>query len=93
MSFEPVGPSAVSRSNYAASFLSVKPGDFVLILKVTEYKVLEKNDWWIGQVLCCIGSARDPTSSSLFQVSNIDTGEIKIINADLMEGIVKQASI
>ena len=64
-------------------FLSVKSGDYIAIKsdqQNLEYK--ESENYWIGQVINCIGGARDPNSWTLFQVINIDNGEIVIINAD-----------
>jgi len=50
----------------------------------------EKNEnYWVGQVIDCIGGARNPNSWTLFQVANIDNGEITIINADIVEKILK----
>ena len=50
----------------------------------------EKNkNYWVGQVIDCIGGARNPNSWTLFQVTNIDNGEITIINADIVEKILK----
>jgi len=50
----------------------------------------EKNEnYWGGQVIDCIGGARNPNSWTLFQVANIDNGEITIINADIVEKILK----
>ena len=39
----------------------------------------------------CIGGARNPNSWTLFQVADIDNGEIIIINADTVERILKTA--
>ena len=70
-------------------FLSVKPGDCVAIKSKRHYP-LSKNieDYWIGRVIYCIGGARDPSSWTLFQVFNIDNGEVKIINADTVKMIL-----
>jgi len=77
----------------AYEFLFVKPGDHVVI---REESPLENNhngqhDYWIGLVINCIGGARNPNSWTLFQVANIDNGEIVIINADTVERILKAA--
>ena len=73
-------------------FLSVKSGDYVVI-KAEKHSVhlLERNpgNHWIGQVISCIGGARDPRAWTLFQVMDIDSGEIVIINADTVEKILK----
>ena len=74
-------------------FLFVKPGDYVAINNEENCEnTKEKNrNYWIGQVIDCIGGARDPNSWTLFQVANIDNGEITIINADIVEKILKPA--
>ena len=71
------------------SFLSVKAGDCVVI-KSQSYHSSSQNiqDYWIGRVIYCIGGARDPSSWTLFQVINIDNGEVKIINADTVKMIL-----
>ena len=73
-------------SSETYEFLFVKPGDHVVIRD-------EKppGDYWIGQVINCIGGARNPKSWTLFQVADIDNGEIIIINADTVERILKTA--
>ena len=77
----------------AYEFLAVKPGDYVVIrseipLDNTHNR---QHDYWIGKVINCIGGARNPNSWTLFQVANIDNGEIIIINADTVERILKNA--
>ncbi len=74
-------------------FLFVRPGDYVAIKNEENYKdIKEKNkNYWVGQVIDCIGGARNPNSWTLFQVANIDSGEITIINADIVEKILKTA--
>ena len=73
----------------AYEFLFVKTGDYVVI----EDEVLSANtqNHWIGQVINCIGGARNPSSWTLFQVANIDNGEIIIINADTVKKILRTA--
>jgi len=74
-------------------FLLVKSGDYVAIKRVEELtSSLNQNNHWIGQVINCIGGARDPKAWTLFQVINIDTGEISMINADMVEMILKTSS-
>ena len=75
----------------AYEFLFVKPGDYVVIKNdqnPQDHKN-KQNSYWVGQVINCIGGARNPSSWTLFQVTNIDNGEIMIINADLVERILK----
>ena len=72
-------------------FLLVRPGDYVVIKNEENCQDTKKkeNDYWIGHVINCIGGARNPNSWTLFQVANIDNGEIIIINADIVEKILK----
>ena len=78
-------------SNY--EFLFVKPGDYVVIKNEDIFKDIKKgqNNYWIAHVINCIGGARNPNSWTLFQVANIDNGEIMIINADIVEKILKNS--
>ena len=77
-------------------FLSVKSGDYVVIkAEENDNSSLSKktNNHWVGQVINCIGGARDPNAWTLFQVMNIDSGEIMIINADTVEMILKTSNL
>ena len=77
-------------------FLSVKSGDYVAI-KAEKNNISslskEHESYWFGQVINCIGGARDPNAWTLFQVMNIDSGEIMIINADTVEMILKKSNL
>ncbi len=72
-------------------FLLVRPGDYVVIENEENYEDTKEKtkNYWVGQVIDCIGGARNPNSWTLFQVANIDNGEITIINADIVEKILK----
>ena len=70
-------------------FLKVKSGDAVLY---------EKDQ--IGKVLTFIGGSRDPDAPTLFQIANVDSGEIRWIHGEevieIVSGyrtIIKKASI
>ena len=78
-------------SSTTSEFLFVRPGDYVVIKNQEncEDTKEKKNNYWVGQVINCIGGARNPNSWTLFQVANIDNGEINIINADIVEKILK----
>ena len=78
-------------SSATSEFLFVRPGDYVVIKNQVncEDTKEKKNNYWVGQVINCIGGARNPNSWTLFQVANIDNGEITIINADIVEKILK----
>ena len=79
----------MSSANY--EFLFVRPGDYVIIKNQVNCEDTneKKNNYWVGQVINCIGGARNPNSWTLFQVANIDNGEITVINADIVEEILK----
>ena len=78
-------------SSAIPEFLFVRPGDYVAIKKENceDTKEKDENYWVVYQVIDCIGGARNPNSWTLFQVANIDNGEITIINADIVEKILK----
>ena len=80
-------------SSATPEFLLVKPGDYVAIKNEENCEdINEKNkNYWVGKVIDCIGGARNPNSWTLFQVANIDNGEISIINADIVEKILKSS--
>ncbi len=80
-------------SSETYEFLFVKPGDHVVIKNEKPPGNTQNGqyEYWIGQVINCIGGARNPNSWTLFQVADIDNGEIVIINADTVERIVKTA--
>ena len=58
-------------------FLQVKSRDTVLV-----------GEDEICKVLSFVGGSRDPDAPSLFQVANVDTGEIKHIHAAEVKEIV-----
>ena len=77
-------------------FLSIKPGDYIAIKaeKSISYSRSKKSEsHWFGQVISCIGGARDPSAWTLFQVMHIDSGEIIIINADTVDMILKTSTL
>jgi len=76
------------------NFLSVRPGDCVAIKSQHHHSSSQDiQDYWIGRVIYCIGGARDPNSWTLFQVINIDNGEVRIINADTVKMILTHKKI
>ncbi len=76
------------------NFLSVKLGDYVAIRNAHKFSSSSSEEnYWVGKIIDCIGGARSPHSWTLFQVMNIDNGEITIINADTVEKIMTKNSI
>ena len=60
-------------------FLKVRPGDAVLY---------EKDQ--IGKILTFIGGSRDPDAPTLFQIANVDSGEIRWIHGEEVTEIVSK---
>ena len=58
-------------------FLKVKSRDTVLV-----------GEGEICKVLSFVGGARDPLAPTLFQVANVDTGEIKFVHGEEVKEIV-----
>ncbi|WP_269622698.1 DUF3104 domain-containing protein [Prochlorococcus marinus] len=67
------------------TFLSVRSGDFVAISSSDQ----APSNWWVGKVLSRVGNSIDANVNTLFQVIDIDTGVVKIINADFVMGIIQ----
>ena len=60
-------------------FLKVRPGDAVLY---------EKDQ--IGKILTFISGSRDPYAPTLFQIINVDSGEIRWIHGEEVKEIVSE---
>ncbi len=73
----------------ASKFLKVKVGDYVVVAEnyPTDSKCNSRE--WIGQIIHIAGGAREPQENSLFQIIDIDSGLIQIINADLVIDVIK----
>ena len=59
-----------------------------LFLKVRSRDTVLVGEDEICKVLSFIGGSRDPDAPSLFQVANVDTGEIKHVHAAEIKDIV-----
>jgi hypothetical protein len=73
------------------TYLDVAPGMTVIVRH--DYLTGEKadKDWWMGQVIHCTGGARKPEHHNIFQIADVDTGEIRWVNADLVTHILPRA--
>ena len=69
-------------------FLSAKSGDVVIVWDDPSLMGSKSTDWWMGQILWVDGGARDPKVPTLFQISDVDTGVIRWINADQVQQII-----
>ena len=59
-----------------------------LFLKVRSRDTVLVGEDEICKVLSFVGGSRDPDAPSLFQVANVDTGEIKMVHAAEVKEIV-----
>ena len=59
-----------------------------LFLKVKSRDTVLLGEDEICKVLCFVGGARDPLAPTLFQVANVDTGEIKFVHGAEIKDIV-----
>ena len=75
--------SAVAAPRADPVFLHVKAGDCVI--------VEDGNDWRMADVIWVDGGARNSKVPTLFQVADVDTGVITLVNADLMSHICLRA--
>ena len=69
-------------------FLSVRPGQLVIVQSEARPGEISCDDWWMGQVLHCTGGARNPDNYNLFQIIDVDDGVIRWVNADLVSHIL-----
>ena len=60
-------------------FLTVLPGDTVLVGKDE-----------IAKVFSFVGGARDPDTPTLFQLANVDSGEIKFVHGEEVKQILSK---
>ena len=71
-------------------FLEVKPGMTVVVRHDFLPGETQDKDWWMGHVIHCTGGARKPEHHNILQIADVDTGEIRWVNADLLTHIVPQ---
>ena len=68
--------------------MSPKSGDVVIVWNDPSQVGSEPKDWWMGQILWVEGGARDPEELPLFQISDIDMGVIRWVNADQVQQVM-----
>ena len=73
--------SGVSASKSDQVFLQVKSGMTVIVTDTD-------GAWRMADVIWVDGGARNPKTSTLFQVADVDTGVINWVNADFVAHIV-----
>ena len=66
-------------------FLSVTAGMTVIVQHLPEVGFASADDrWWMADVIYVEGGARNPQVPTLFQVADVDSGEVFWVNADLV---------
>ena len=68
--------------------LVVKPGDVVVVWEHPELVNSDSDAWYLAEVLCCEGGARDAQSASRLQVADVDTGALRWCDADCVERVL-----
>ena len=89
MSQEHSAPVPLNESD--ALFLAVKAGMTVIVEHLPECGfATEPGRWWMADVIHVDGGARNPRVPTMFQVADVDSGEIRWVNADLVTHIVQR---
>ena len=80
--YPPLGPPSSNVIDAASAFLSVQPGQFVIVRELTasSRRSDAERDWWLGQVIFCEGAAKHSKLSKLFQVADVDDGAIRWVH-------------
>ena len=63
-------------------FLSLKPGDYIIVKGENQVELKKDHSWWMGQVMSCNQEARDPSGHHVIQVVDVDDEKISWINVD-----------
>ena len=80
-------PSPLANTQPPA-FLSVRPGNLVIVQAQQRVAQKSNEEWFMGQVIWCEGGARDPRVNTMFQVANVDNGEITWVNGDAVTHVL-----
>ena len=72
----------------APAFLSVRPGNLVIVQAQQRVAQKSNDEWFMEQVIWCEGGARDPRVNTMFQVANVDNGEITWVNGDAVTHVL-----
>jgi len=92
MSRDHVSEAQLQAARRRPRFLGVLPGMAVIVRheSTVPNAPVGPGDWWMGKVLTTSGAARDPSVFNLLQIINIDTGEVRWVNADLIVQILPE---
>ena len=78
----------IVESTASPAFLRVRPGDVVIVWELPQLLESTSTCWWMGEVVFVEGNARNPRAPSLFQISNVDNGVIRWVNADCVQQVL-----
>ena len=80
--YPPLGPPSSNVIDAASAFLSIRPGQFIIVRELTPAgpKVDHERDWWLGQVIFCGDEGAHSKLNSLFQVADVDDGAIRWVH-------------
>ena len=65
-------------------FLSIRPGQFVVVSETPNIVMSDKMTWSLTEVIWCERGARNSDHTTMFQVMDVDSGVVKGINADVV---------
>ena len=80
--YPPLGPPTSNVIDAAAAFLSVRPGQFIIVRELcaaSETAESERN-WWLGQVIFCEEAGQNSKLNRLFRVADVDDGVIRWVH-------------
>lgn len=83
-----VGCRATRQSRLRLVGLGVKPGDVVVVWEHPELVNSDSDAWYLAEVLCCEGGARDADSASRLQVADVETGALRWCHSDCVERVL-----
>ena len=69
-------------------FLSVKPGQFVVVQETPNVVMTNKTTWSVAEVIWCEGGARNPAHTTMFQVMDVDSRVVKWVNTDAVTHVL-----
>ena len=62
-------------------FIGLKAGDLVLVQSTTNPDPSD-TDWWVGWVIRCAHRSQSIDGTTLYEVKDADTGELRSVNAE-----------
>ena len=69
-------------------FLSVIPGQFVVVKESPNVVMADKTTWSVAEVVWCEGGARNPAHTTMFQVMDVDSGIVRWVNPDAVSHVL-----